>query len=156
MSTFFLGLCVCNLVFLCTPLCVFWDPKILFPFSSFLFARVGMWWLKHDHHHPSFFKFGLQMDTSVLCLLSSCVHVLLMSMCVILCFYAHLCIFLGPFCSFLFTRVVVIGVPLFKFFQVQASSEHFRPLFMLFLCPCFACVYVSYVFMCAFHVFFRS
>jgi len=52
--------------------------------------------------------------------------------------------------------MVAIGVPLFKFFQVQASSKHFRPLFVLFLCPCFVCVYVSCVFMCAFHVFFKS
>jgi len=82
---------------------------------------------------------------------------------VFLCILLH---FFGPldFCSlfvvFFFVKggnmMVAIGVPLFKFFQVQASSEHFRPLFVLFLCPCFVCVYVSCVFMCAFHVFFKS
>jgi hypothetical protein len=156
-STLFPCLCVCNLVFLCTPLHVFWDPKFFLPFSSFLFARVGMWWLRHNHHHPSFFKLRLQMDTFVLCLCSSCLHVFHMFMCVVLCFYAHLCMFFGPldFCSLFVLSFLQgwehDGCNKSAITQIFSSSSfkwafppHVYALFvsMFFLCLCVLCFYV--------------
>ncbi len=41
--------------------------------------------------------------------------------------------------------VVEAKVPSPKFFQVQVSSEHFYPLFVLFLCPCSSLVCVCVV-----------
>lgn len=98
LDTFFLCLCACNLVFMCTPSCDFWAPRVLFSFFSFLFARVGAWWLRQKCHCPSFFKFKFQMNISTFCLCSFCVHVLplCVCVCVVLCFYLCLCMLFGP------------------------------------------------------------
>jgi hypothetical protein len=43
---FFSNLCVHSLLFLCVPSCVLWATENSFPFFSFLFIGVGMWWLR--------------------------------------------------------------------------------------------------------------
>jgi len=113
MSMLFLSPCfshvyVCSLVFLCTPLPVFWAPRLLLPFCSFLFARVGAWWLQQECHYSIFFKLELQMSISAPCLCSFYVHVLLVSMCLV-----FLCV---PFMCFLGHKIM------FSFFVCRNGS----------------------------------
>jgi hypothetical protein len=102
LDTFFLCSWVCNLVFMCTPSCVFWAFSVLLPFSSFLFARVGVWWLRQKCHYPSFFKRTL---VPLVC-------ALLVSM-----FFPCLCV-----CSLMF-----LCVPLHVFWALIFCSPFFPP-----------------------------
>jgi hypothetical protein len=86
---------MCSLVFLCTPLHVFWAPRLLLPFCSFLFARVGARWLQQECHYSKNFKLEPQVSISAPCLCFFCVHVLILSMCLVflclpfMCFLGH-------------------------------------------------------------------